>query len=48
MKRNHTTKRLPKSGTSPYRRYGKKPYQYSQAHQQWRREAMAGQVRELV
>lgn len=46
MKRNHTTKRVPKSGISPYKRYGKRPATYSTAYHDWRRAAMAGQVRE--
>lgn len=47
MKRNHTTKRQPKSGVSPYKRYGKRPYQYSQKHMEWQREARAGAVKEI-
>lgn len=37
MKRNHTTRREPKSGMSSYRRHGKKPFTYSQALRQWER-----------
>lgn len=48
MKRNHTTSRIGRSGVSPYRKYKKRPYQYSPAHQQWQRDARAGQVRELA
>lgn len=48
MKRNHTTKRVPKSGQSPYARYGKKAHTYSPAYQNWRRAAVAGQVKELT
>lgn len=48
MKRNHTTKRVPKSGISPYKRHAKKPYQYSPAYQAWKRDAMAGRAGELA
>lgn len=47
MKRNHTTHKVPKGGTPPYTRYKKRPYQYSAKHADWRRDAMAGQVKEL-
>lgn len=29
MKRNHTTKRVPRSGISPYVKQGKRPFDYS-------------------
>lgn len=37
-KRNHTTRREPSSGISPYARYSKKPFVYSTALRQWERE----------
>jgi hypothetical protein len=48
MKRNKTTKAVPKSGTPPYTRYKKRPHTYSAAYHDWRRGAMAGQVREIA
>lgn len=47
MKRNKTTNRLGRSGISPYRKYSKRPAQYSAAYHDWKRAAMAGQVREV-
>lgn len=47
MKRNHTTKRVPRSGISPYKRHGKKPFQYSPRYAEWKRAAMTGQFKEL-
>lgn len=43
MKHNHTIERVPRSGTSPWARYNKRPYIYSQSYYKWFRE-MAGHV----
>ena len=37
-KRNKKIARAMRSGTSPYARYGKRPYRYSPAIRQWQRE----------
>ena len=41
MKRNHTTNRANGGGTSPYQKYGKKPYRYSEKYYAWRRSVGA-------
>lgn len=38
MKRNKEKARGMRSGTSPYHKYGKRPYRYSDAIRQWERE----------
>ena len=38
MKRNKTNRAAPKSGTSPYARYRKSPYRYSDKYYTWRRD----------
>lgn len=37
MKRNHTTRREPRSGISPYSRYNKYEFRYSSELREWER-----------
>lgn len=48
MKRNKTNHRVGKSGVSPYKKYAKKPFQYSPIYHAWKRDAMAGRAGELT
>lgn len=36
MKRNKTNNRIGGSGVSPYKKYKKRPYRYSEAYYAWR------------
>lgn len=47
MKRNKLLAKGMRSGTSPYARYGKRPWRYSEAYYQWRRRAVPA-AREVV
>ena len=41
-------KRSEKSGKSPYQRYGKVPFRYSDIYQRWREAVMRGRDREAA
>jgi hypothetical protein len=48
MKRNATNNREPRSGQSSYARHRKKPYQYSEPYQNWRKARDEADARRLA